>query len=136
MSDLSLNFVNDRLLRRALQGNSLFSAASGVLALLAAPMIASFLGVSAAAPFIGFLGLGLIGYAALIAWQVSRPTLDRSFAVMAIVLDTLWVVGSFALLAANFAPFTDAGKWAILLTADVVGMFALIQYIGFRRMEK
>ena len=50
------------------------------------------------------------------------------------VLDVLWVLGSVALIFSNQIPLTVAGKWAVALVADVVALFAVLQYVGVRRM--
>ncbi|MFQ5695930.1 MAG: hypothetical protein ACE5HB_08070, partial [Terriglobia bacterium] len=51
-----------------------------------------------------------------------------------IALDVLWVAGSFGLLASPPPEMTTGGKWAIGMVADVVGVFAILQFIGLRRM--
>jgi hypothetical protein len=121
------------LLQRALQANGIFCAASGAILVVAAPWLARVLGIPWP-PAITVTGLMLLPYG-LLLWRQARrtgqlPALGR----VAIILDGLWVAGSVALLLGGWLPLTTAGKWAIALLADVVGLFAVVQVVGLRRM--
>ena len=127
---------NDRLLRNALRGNSLFSTLSGVSFVLAAGQIAEFLGVSPdAAVLIALIGVGLLGFATILFWNAARQTMDLTLAIAAIAGDVLWVLGSFVLLLVDPFGFTTAGHWAILIIADAVAVFAILQFVGLRRVR-
>lgn len=63
-----------------------------------------------------------------------RSPINRRLAWAAVVLDALWVLSSVVLIFSNQIPLTVAGKWAVALVADVVALFAVLQYVGIRRM--
>lgn len=124
-----------RLLRWSLRGNAVFSALSAVTLLSLAGPLASFLGfLSAREVFI--LGVQLGVFAAWLFWQASRPQLSRWQAGLVIALDVLWVIGSAQILLAGPPEVTLGGKWAVGMVADVVGIFAILQFIGLRRLAR
>lgn len=128
------NAQKSNLLRNALRGNALFSGTSGLVALLAAPSLAAFTGIEPPIIFV-VLGIVLILYAVDLWWVASRQTINRRLAWAAIILDILWVAGSVALLLFGWLPLTVAGSWTIALLAEVVAIFAVLQFIGLRRMS-
>lgn len=121
------------LLRNALYGNSIFSFVSGVMFILFSKPIAGFLGLSASW-IILVLGSGLILYGIEIFLAARSEPVNRSIARFAVYADLAWVLGSAVLIFANLVPFTDAGKWAIAIIADIVLVFAVLQYVGLRRI--
>lgn len=118
-----------RLLRWSLQGNAWFSGLSGLLFLRGAESIAMFLGISAFW-IIRALGLGLILYALWLLMTVRRPTLNRREVMTTIGLDTAWVFCSALRLIANPLSLSIAGKWAVVIVADIVAIFAALQFYG------
>jgi hypothetical protein len=52
-----------------------------------------------------------------------------------ILAEAAWVAGSLALLLSGIAPLTVMGKWLIAILADIVGIFAVLQYIGLQRLS-
>lgn len=121
-------------LRRALQADSLFSGASGILLAVASQPLAAFLGLDNAFILVE-LGIALLLYAAALYWQAGQETLNRWFTIAVIDLNILWVIGSVLLLFTNWVSFTSAGWWAVALVADAVAVFAILQYVGLRRMN-
>ncbi len=117
---------HERLLRRALRANAGFSGISGLVSLLGATALAAFTGIPEATVF-RVLGVVLILYAADLFWITSREKISVGFGITAVTLDILWVIASAILLLGNFIPLTIAGKWTILLLAEVVSIFALVQ---------
>ncbi len=122
-------------LRRVLQANGIFSGLSGVAFILGARPLAAFLGLTAPLILMG-IGLGLLLYAAALFREAARESIDRQFVVAAIIMDAAWVVGSIILLLTGWVPFTLAGKWAIALVADLVAVFAGLQFYGLRRLNR
>jgi hypothetical protein len=53
-----------------------------------------------------------------------------------IELDVLWVIGSLILIFTSLVPLTTSGKWAVAITADIVTVCAILQYIGLRRQQR
>jgi hypothetical protein len=125
---------NSTLLRNALLGNSLFSGGSGLLSLVFSSLLSPLLGLTSPVILV-ILGIGLMLYA-VILFRISRATqVSRNGVRLAVVLDVAWVLGSVVLLLSNWLPFTDAGQWIIVIIADVVAVFAVLQFIGLRKMK-
>jgi hypothetical protein len=131
----TISSIQDKasLLRSALLGNSIFCFLSGLDFALFSRPVAKFLGVSS--PTIVFaLGFGLIVYALIVLLQSRAQPLSLPFARFAIVADLLWVLGSAVLIFTDLVTLTTAGKWAIAIIADIVLLFAIVQYVGLRRV--
>lgn len=129
---MTMTHSTPTLLNRAVRANSLFCAGSGAGLLLAARPLSGWLGLPWPA-LLGGLGAMLVVYGALL-WRVSAESpLPAARARIIIALDIAWVVGSAALLLADQPGFTTAGKWAVAVVADIVALFALVQFIALRR---
>lgn len=122
-----------KLLRRALQGNALFSAISGVVILAMNRTLVDFLGLPGNASLIA-LGIGLLGYAGWLLRNARREKIKIVDAWIAVILDMVWVVGSYALLLA--VRFSSGGKWAVVLVAELVFLFGVMQWLGLRRIGR
>src|SRR5262245_52247996 len=131
---------SDRLLRRTLWGNAIFSVVSGaVLAAFAAPFAAvaahapvSLLGLELATVF-ELLGVGVVAFGALCAWIASRPELPQGWARLIFAADIAWVAGS-ALVLLALPSWTTAGIAGIVVVALVVADIAVLEYFGLRRL--
>ncbi|HYX04800.1 MAG TPA: hypothetical protein VE963_22095 [Reyranella sp.] len=131
---------SDRLLRRTLWGNAIFSVVSGaVLAIFAAPFAAiaahdptTGLGLDLAIIF-ELLGLGVIAFGALCAWIASRETMPQGWARLIFAADLAWVAGSVLVLAVP-ASWTAAGIAGIVVVALIVADLAILEYLGLRRL--
>jgi hypothetical protein len=120
------------LLRNTLRGNALFSGLSGMISILAAQSLATFTGVQEPLVFV-VLGVVLILFALDLIWIASRESIDLRFVWAVIILDVAWVAGSAIILLLDLIPLTVAGRWTIILLAEAVAVFAILQYIGLRR---
>ena len=121
------------LLKRALIGNAMFSGLSGAAILLANRWLVKFLGrpdkVSLA-----ILGVSLIVYATVLWFNARRPKIRITHAWVAVVMDAVWVLGSYTMILV--IPFSLAGKWVVALVAELVLAFAVWQWLGIRRIRK
>lgn len=124
------NSDNQRLLRNSLIGNALFSILSAVTILGSGRYLAEFLGLRGHLT-LTILAIGLIGYACILLVNARRPQIKLGDAWTAVVLDAVWVLGSYALI--FVVPFTSGGEWLIVAVAEVVFCFALLQSLGIRR---
>ncbi len=124
---------NQSNLRHILNANAMFSATCGLIFFLAARPLSQFL--STTPPVMYTLAVGLFGYAALIAFNTSRPAISRGFALFTIIGDAAWVLLSILLLIAPGLDFTPAAKWAIGITAVCVDIFATLQFLEWRKMR-
>ena len=125
--------TNSSKLHQILNANAVFSATTGLIFLLAAKPLAQFL--STTAPVMYVLAIGLLGYAALIAFNTFRPVISRGFVLFAVIGDTAWVLLSILLLIAPGCEFTSAAKWAIGITAVCVDLFATLQFLEWHKMR-
>jgi hypothetical protein len=117
-------------LRRILNANAMFSATSGLFFLLAAKPLAEFLSTT---PLIMYLlTIIMFGYAALLAFNASRPLISREFTLFTVIGDTAWVLLSILLLLTP--AFGSDAKWAIGITAICVDIFATLQFLEWRKM--
>jgi hypothetical protein len=80
------------------------------------------------------LGIGLLAYAAWLLWSARRKTIRVVEAWIAVILDILWVAGSYALLFAG--TLSVGGKWIVGLVAEMVFLFGLMQWFGLRRIGR
>ena len=122
-----------KLLRTALQGNALFSVISGALILAINRTLVEFLGLPSSASLTP-LGIGLLVYAGWLLWNARREKIRIVDAWMAVALDMVWVVGSYALLFA--VRFSSSGRWVVALVAEAVLVFAVMQWLGLRRVGR
>lgn len=120
-------------IRSILYGNAIFSGVSGLLFIIASQPIARFLGIHTPLAIL-MLGIGLVGYAALLYINASRTEISRSSVLFAVVADSVWVLLSIILLLTNWIPFSMAGKWAIGIVAVIVDIFATLQFFEWRKM--
>jgi hypothetical protein len=126
--------VRDRqgLLRYALVGNATFSTTTGLFIIIAHEWIARLLGLPGGGSLLG-LGIGLLVFAATLLINARRPELRLAEAWAVVLMDLAWVAGSYVILLV--APFTVEGKWAIAIVADMVLVFAVLQWMGIHRIQ-
>lgn len=121
------------LLKKALTGNAVFSVISGVGILIANRWLVKFLGLPDKVS-LALLGISLVVYATLLWLSARKAKIKITGAWVAIAMDLVWVVGSYALIAV--VPFSVGGKWAVALVAELVLAFAVLQWLGIRRVLK
>lgn len=125
--------MNQTLIRRILYSNAVVSGVSGLLFLFASRPIANFIGLKASLAIL-VIGIGLVGYAALIYINASRAEISPSFVLFAIIGDSSWVLLSILLLVTGWVPFSMEGKWAVGFIAVIVDVFATLQFLEWRKM--
>jgi hypothetical protein len=121
------------LLKKALTGNAVFSVISGVAILLANRWLVKFLGLPEKVS-LAILGLSLVVYAAILWFNARRPTIKVTNAWIAVIMDAVWVMGSYVLI--FVVPFSVGGKWVVALVAELVLAFAIVQWLGIRKIRK
>jgi hypothetical protein len=126
--------ADTRFLSRVLLGNATFGLLSGLACLLWARPLANTLGIEP--PLIlSILGVALLLFAAELAWIATRMPDSRRIVQTIFVLDVAWVIASVLVLLAGWPPFTVTGKWVVAGVADIIAIFALLEYIGLRRLR-
>lgn len=120
-------------LRRALMGNALFSTLSGLTILFAQGWVLRILGLASNVNLL-VLGVGLIVFAVTLVVNARRQQVKKSDAWIAVLMDVAWVLGSYILI--FIVPFSTEGKWVVGMVAELVLLFAVLQFVGIRRIEK
>jgi hypothetical protein len=120
-------------LRKALLGNALFSTLSGLTILFAQGWVLRILGLSSSVNLL-ILGVGLIVFAVTLVINARKPQVKKSDAWVAVLMDLAWVVGSYVLI--FLVPFSTKGKWVVGIVAELVLLFAVLQFVGIRRIQK
>lgn len=133
--------TSDRLLRRTLWGNAVFSvifgavliAFAGPFATIATEAPLSVAGLDLAIVF-ELLGLGVVAFGVLAGWTASREILPRSLARTIFAADIAWVAGS-ALVLMLPASWSALGIAGIAVVALIVADIAVLEYLGLRRLN-
>jgi hypothetical protein len=125
----------DRLLRNTLKGNALFSLFSAAAAIVGARPLADFFGIKEPLA-LAALGAAVAAHAGVLWWGGTRPSIPRWLAWYAIEGDVGWIIATIILLIADPWNFTSGGKWLLAGISDVVAVFAILQYIGLRRLNR
>lgn len=131
-TNYSISRPETNFLEYAIRGNALFSGISGLTLALLARGVSALTGIQPPLP-ITITGLILIGYAAWLWRLTTQDGIPASVAWLVIALDVLWVFGSVLVILAGWSPLNQTGKWLVAILADVVGLFAVLQYLGLRR---
>jgi hypothetical protein len=118
-----------------LRADGIFALVSAAAAILAAGPIAELIELETPIALV-VLGFVLLGYGAMLLFFADREPVNRRVAQIAIVLNLLWVVDSYAGLLFGFFPVNTAGKWAIALIAEVVFVFGLLEIYALRRLNR
>src|SRR5215469_11151279 len=113
------------LLRKALIGNALFSTLSGLTILFAQRWVLRILGLSSSVNLL-ILGVGLIVFAVTLIINARKQQVKKSDAWIAVLMDLAWVVGSCVLILV--VPFSMGGRWVVALVAELVLVFAVLQF--------
>jgi len=121
------------LLKKALTGNAVFSVVSGVAILFANRWLVKFLGLPDKVS-LAILGVSLIVYAVILWLNARRPKIKITDAWIAVIMDAVWVIGSYVLI--FVVPFSVGGKWVVALVAELVLAFAIVQWLGIRKIRK
>ena len=120
-------------LRKALMGNALFSTLSGLTILLAQGWVLRILGLPSSVNLL-ILGAGLIVFAVTLVINARKRKVKKSDAWIAVLMDVAWVLGSYILI--FIVPFSTEGKWVVGVVAELVLVFAVLQFVGIRRITK
>ena len=120
-------------LRRALLGNSIFSAVSGALIVLAEPLVLGWLGLQEI--YIWPIGAGLLFFSAYLFWMSQSTKLPGTLVKGVILGDWVWIVGTCFLLLLKAKLFSGFGVFLLLDIAIVVAIFAILQARGLKTVS-
>lgn len=101
-----------------------------VLAVAATPLADLF---ALPEPLIRWAGIGLLPFAAFVAYLASRPVPPRGGVRTLIAVNALWAVDSVFLLFTGLVDPNPLGIAFVVAQALLVAAFAEFQYVGLRR---
>lgn len=123
------------LLRRTLRGNSIFCLLSGLALTLGAAPIASLMGIADASLILTIMGIVILCLAVLLWIATAKPPVDRRFGLIIFMMDAVWVAASGIVLVTDAFSLTTEGRWMVLIAAEIVAVFAILEFIGLRRLR-
>lgn len=124
--------ASQQLLRMALRGNAGFSVFSATIIFFRQRALLQWLGIAKDFGIL-FLGIGLVIFAMWLLINASRAQIKLLEARMAVAMDLTWVALTIPVVA--WVPLTSQGRWVVTIVAAVVLSFAVIQWLGIRRMR-
>jgi hypothetical protein len=118
-------------LRRVLLADAAASAATGLLMVFGAGLLEQHLDLPYS--LLLYAGLGLLPFAALVAYLATRDNLPRAGVWAVIICNAIWVAESIMLLYFGWIEPNRLGQAFIIAQALVVAVFAEMEYFGLRR---
>ena len=125
------SFRTSTFLRRVLLADAATCLASGLLLALGAGPLESHMGLPAGVS--RYAGVGLLPFAAFLAYLATRASLSPAAVWAVIVLNALWTVDSILLLLSGWIEPTGLGNAFVIFQALGVAMFAALEYLGLRK---
>ncbi len=119
------------LLRTALLVNALYSGLIGAALVAASPFIGPWAGLDGWVLLA--VGVGLVGYAAVLAIARQQAQLLPIVGRLAVGADLVWVAGAAALILIGDV-LTGQGSLALALLTVGVGTLAVVQALGLRQL--
>ncbi len=108
--------------------NAVFSIGTGLLLTIAPGTVGGWLGVDIDI-WLRLLGIGLIGHAAVLSWATQQSS------IMTWTKINLLMIAPYPLMMLGVAIFLiDKGQGIVLADGVIVGLAALIQFAGLRKM--
>ena len=121
-------------LRTALRLDAASSGAMGLLLLLAAGALAPLFDLPVA--LLRGSGLVLLPFAIALAWLSARKQIPRGWAWAVIIANVLWTVDSLLLPAIDWFAPSALGTAFVVAQALAVALFAGLQYVGLRELDR
>lgn len=125
----------DQMLVKVLRGDAIVIISSSIILLLGSRPVAGLIELDSPNALL-ILGFVLLAYGLTLLAFAGRDPENRRIAWLAIILNGLWVLGSYLGLLLGWFPVNTAGKWAIALVAEVVALFAILEFIALRRANR
>lgn len=120
-----------RLLAEVMSLNAIFSALSGLALATGAPPLAGWLGIPVW--LVSSLGLGLLGFAAVLVWLLATPHRLRTGTWFVVAADLAWIVGAVVLIGLVPRALPPSGDVALTGATLVVAALAAGQLGGVAR---
>jgi hypothetical protein len=124
----------DALLRHGLVADAVVSAAVGASMIAGSGLVSDFTGLTPSwLP--AAVGASFLPWALHAFWLGRRRQMNLSRAKFVAVGNCIWVLASYAMLIFGVLDLTAAGAWTVGIVAELVGLFAVAQYLGLRRIR-
>ena len=124
---------SSNLLKRILFVDGTSSLAAGIFMIIAASPFATFMNIASSLPMI-LIGVGFSIFGALVWRESRRNPPERGMVVF--FLNVIYVVACWIILALDAFSLSTAGRWLILITADLVTVYAILQFVGVRQLRR
>ncbi|WP_274424829.1 hypothetical protein [Chelativorans sp. YIM 93263] len=121
-------------LRKTLLVDAFVSGAAAALMITGAGLLGPFLNLPTALLF--WSGLALVPFVALLFMLARREAAPRLLLVDIVLVNALWVVASFAIMAVGLVTPNILGVLFIGAQALAVALFAILQFAGLRAAPK
>ena len=118
-------------LPRALLADAVFSGVAALGFTFGAGAFASLFNLPEA--LLRETGLFLIAYAAFVGWLGTRQAMPKPLAMVPIIGNAAWTLGSIALLFSGSVSPNLLGMVMVVAQAIATGVFAELQYVGLRK---
>jgi len=125
-------YERQRWLRNSLIANAVFSTVTGLAFAFAATSVAAFIGLEQSL-WVRAIGVGLLGFAGYVAFVATRAEIDLRAAAAIVLGDLSWVVCTVPIVMLDL--LSANGLVAAIAIADIVLLFAGLQYFGMRRIR-
>ena len=79
------------------------------------------------------IGASLLAFSGFLFYLANRDSIAKPIVLAVIAADALWVGGSWLAIAAGLT--SGGGTWAVAGVADIVALFAILQWLGLRKAE-
>lgn len=126
-----LSDSSDSLLRFAMRADATLCAGTGLVVAFAADPLSRLSGLSAGSEWIA--GAALVVYGAVLYVLAAAPAIRR-IGVGVVAANLAFAVAATAVLALGVLPLTAAGMAMTIVTVAIVVGFAVLQYLGVRRL--
>lgn len=123
--------ATSRFLRGVLIADAMTCVATGLLMLIGSASLAKFLGLPDG--LLRYGGASLLPFALLLLYLTSRESLPPAAVWTVIVLNALWTVDSFLIVATGWITPNSLGYAFVTAQALGVAMFAGLEYVGLRK---
>jgi len=120
-------------LKNILLINAVSSGITGLILIGLPAWIAPLFGVSETAPFVG-VGSFLFAFAVLVFMVATRRPISDTGVKLVIALDCLWVFASACIVIFQMLPISILGNLFIVAIAAWVGLMAILQRNGLKKM--
>ena len=121
-------------LRIVLKSNALFSGCTGLLCLTMPNFWSSLMNITPVFIFY-ILGIGLLLFAAFVAYTAIPQKLSLTLIYTIIIQDALWVLMSSVLLTLQPFQISVFGNYLMFAIMLIVALFGFLQYIGIRKLN-